>query len=107
MQRLAREAAQAVEHGAFDQADAEMGQQRRDAPGVRPSRLCWPIQLAPEIEKRHRLPRDLLGELSPRGLITSSISGRSCSNVVAGFFVNHFGGRPSAAEAPRGVRRRS
>src|SRR5438132_296409 len=29
-------------------------------------------------------------------LMTSSISGRSCSKVVAGFFVNHFGGKPSA-----------
>ena len=29
-------------------------------------------------------------------LITWSISGRSCSKVVAVFFVNHFGGKPSA-----------
>ena len=29
--------------------------------------------------------------------MTSSISGKSCSKVVAGFFVNHFGGNPSEA----------
>src|SRR4029078_10516658 len=28
--------------------------------------------------------------------MTSSMSGRSWSKVVAGFFVNHFGGKPSA-----------
>ncbi len=33
--------------------------------------------------------------------IAASISGRSCSNVVDGFFVNHFGGRPSAARPAR------
>src|SRR5262249_51764764 len=27
---------------------------------------------------------------------TSSISGKSCSKVVVGFFVNHLGGNPSA-----------
>src|SRR6266516_4038432 len=51
MQRFARAAAQTIERRAFDETDAQIRQQRRDVPGVRPVALLA-IQLAPEIEKR-------------------------------------------------------
>src|SRR5437879_11518895 len=52
MERFTRDAAQAVERRAFDKTDAEIRQQGRDVPGVRPVALLA-IQLLPEIEKRN------------------------------------------------------
>ena len=62
MKRLAGEPAQAIEHGAFDQADAEMASSGAMPRDVGPLALL-PIQLPPEIEKRQRPLRDLLREI--------------------------------------------
>ena len=64
---------------------------------------CW------RFSSRHR-SKKLMGlraisTASPAACVmTSVITGRSCSKVVVGSFVNHFGGSPSAASpvsAPR------
>ena len=61
MQRLPGDPADPVEHRPFDEAHAEVRQKGRDTTLPRP-RALGAVELAPQIEERDRLSRDVSGE---------------------------------------------
>jgi len=88
MQWFARDPAQTVQRRAFDETDAQIRPAAGRCPASAQSLCCR--YNSRQNQKRNRAIRSAILAAWP---MIWSISGRSCSNVVAGFFVNHFGGK--------------